>query len=329
MKNSLLRMSGLLVFAGIAACGDITTVAPIAPTMSVASATRSVAAEPSGEIATISPYLAQLNDELDAAGSDIRNAKAELLMDGNGWDGVSSTIVIANDRFRGIGAEWVPGDPRRAGRIGVNYQVRQALQPTTRDPDGSNVRLVPFSQLDTQIEEGMQAWRDQGCSAPITRVPVSNAPTDIYQLGWFPKQQFWAIAGGDTLVGNRIIGVTLSAIFVDAVTRVPTDIDRNGKADLGRSQILYNNRFYWGATAAPNVVDFYSIITHETGHGVGLGHFGKVFANAKDLNPNGTIPAAAIKYAPLAIMNAVYVTGRGEIRGTDHSSFCQIWASAK
>ncbi len=34
-----------------------------------------------------------------------------------------------------------------------------------------------------------------------------------------------------------------------------------------------------------------------------------------------------MKFAPYAMMNAVYLAGRNELAGTDHSSFCQIWAS--
>jgi hypothetical protein len=39
------------------------------------------------------------------------------------------------------------------------------------------------------------------------------------------------------------------------------------------------------------------------------------------------ISISDIKYAPKALMNAVYVTGRTDILGTDNSQFCQIWAS--
>jgi hypothetical protein len=39
------------------------------------------------------------------------------------------------------------------------------------------------------------------------------------------------------------------------------------------------------------------------------------------------IQIADIEYAPKALMNALDVTGRDEIRGTDNGSFCQIWAS--
>src|SRR5258705_2231989 len=107
MKNSLLRMSGLLVFAGIAACGDVATVAP---TMTPASLSRSaakatvldaslstplstLAANTSDEVATVSPYLMQLNDELAASGSNMRFIKAELLMDGHLYDSRAHTIV--------------------------------------------------------------------------------------------------------------------------------------------------------------------------------------------------------------------------------------------
>jgi hypothetical protein len=69
-------------------------------------------------------------------------------------------------------------------------------------------------------------------------------------------------------------------------------------------------------------------MTHETGHSLGLGHFGKLFVTKHDA-ADGRITISDIKYAPYAIMNAAYVDGRNEIAGTDHSSFCQIWSSAK
>jgi len=34
-----------------------------------------------------------------------------------------------------------------------------------------------------------------------------------------------------------------------------------------------------------------------------------------------------VKYSPKALMNAVYITGREEIAGTDVASFCAAWAS--
>lgn len=345
MKSNLLRVSSVLALVGAASCSDTTT--PVAPTMKVGAATQSAASLSSGESSEVSPILAGLNVQLAAAHANVRIAKAELIMDATQWNGATSTIIFANDRARGIGAEWVPGDPRRDGRVGVTYAFgsNRDIQPLTRNPDGSNLHPVSFEQLDAQIEESMAAWRNQSCAAPITRVAIPAGtdpdqldeyfrglpespnyaqPADIVQAGWQASSFFRAIAGGPA--GNNIIGVTFTFVFTDAAGN-PTDIDRNKKDDTGLAEIFYNTAFAWGNNGAANVVDFYSIITHETGHALGLGHFGKLFVT-KHAAADG-IQIADIKYAPYAIMNAAYVTGRNEIAGTDHSSFCQIWASAK
>jgi hypothetical protein len=106
---------------------------------------------------------------------------------------------------------------------------------------------------------------------------------------------------------------------------VNTDINGDGKLDTGLAEIYYNPTFRWTNRGAPNAIDFFSVITHETGHSVGLAHFGKLFVTKKDAADG--IQIADIKFAPKALMNAAYVTGRDEIRGTDNGSFCQIWAS--
>ena len=333
--KKLLSASGLLALVALAACSDVAPVAPAIAVPAASSAARSLdmgavlsteGAVLTDEATALSEYLVQLNDELAASGSNMRYLKAELLMDGSRWDGVTSTIVLADNRYRGIGAEWVPGDPRRGERVGVNYLVQQNLLPTTRDADGKNVKLVDKVQLNAQIEEGMTAWRNQSCSAPITPLSKTDKSVDIVQRGWYDRKFFWQFAS-DTASANSIIGITLSQGFITPDGKFYTDIDRNGKVDLSFSQIIYNNRFYWGSNAAPNVVDFYSIITHETGHALGLGHFGKLFVTKHDTADG--IQISDIKYSPYAIMNAAYVTGRNEIAGTDRSSFCQIWSAAK
>jgi hypothetical protein len=294
----------------------------------------------------VSPVLAELDARLAAAGSNLRVAKAEFIVDTSNWTGASQTL-IANDRARGLGSEWVAGDPRRDGRVGVTYTFdpRQGREPFTRNPDGSGLRQVPFPDLEPFLEEAMSAWRDQTCSsAPIERVAVPagvdpdlldqfflgsdggrpyEQVSDIVQGGWQVPGFFTAIAGPD---GDNIIGVTFTFWYVDD-NDVPTDINGDGKRDTGLAEIYYNTRFAWGDSQALNVVDYYSILTHETGHAMGLAHFGKVFITKHDAADG--IQIADIKYAPLALMNAVYVTGRGEIEGTDNSSFCMIWASKK
>ncbi|MEX2152594.1 MAG: hypothetical protein WD825_04595 [Gemmatimonadaceae bacterium] len=300
--------------------------------------------ESSDENATVSIELAQMNEQLAALGANVRIAKAELLLAADGWDAVSSTIVLANDRFRGIGAEWVKGDPRRDGRTGVTYAVGvgRLPRPTVLRAGGSRT-VATTAELEAHVEEGMDAWRNKSCSnAPITRVPAGDNPdfvddlvfgapaaykqvSDIVESRWLPSVFFTAIFGP---AGANIIGVTFSFVFDDA--NGPTDIDNNQKLDLGLSEIYYNSRFLWSDAAALGVaslgtMDFYSIITHETGHSLGLGHFGKVFITKKDAADG--LQLSDVKFAPRAMMNAVYFTGRSELAGTDNSSFCSLWAS--
>jgi hypothetical protein len=108
-------------------------------------------------------------------------------------------------------------------------------------------------------------------------------------------------------------------IFVDA-NNVPTDIDNNGRADVAFREIYYNLRFAWSeGPSRPRGIDIDSVATHEAGHAFGLGHFGKVF-----LDNNGVL-----KFAPRAVMNAVYVSPFASLAGTDNASFCSIWANGK
>ena len=343
-----MRLRSLLaVFAGglaVAACSADPVGDPSSSLQSVHAGPAHAAAAADDD-AVVSPFLADLDARLAAAGSNLRVARAEIIVDTSG-DRATSQVLIANDRARGLAYEWVSGDPRRSGRVGVTYAFDpyQGREPFTRNPDGSGLRQMPFAELDPQLETTMAAWRNLTCSdAPIDRVavPAGTDPdlldqvflgsdgagrtyqqvSDIVQAGWQHPNFFTAFAGAN---GNNIIGVTFSFWFVDA-NGDPTDINGDGKRDTGLAEIYYNTRFAWGNTGALNVVDTYTITTHETGHSVGLGHFGKVFVTKKAA-ANG-IQIADIKYAPKALMNAVYVTGRTDIMGTDNSQFCQIWAS--
>ena len=349
--SSLLRTGSLFVLVGVAACGETAPVTAVRPPLAA-----SLAIAPDtglDERSMVSPRMAEINKKLAAAKSKVRIAKAEVLMNST-WNGVSSTLIFANDRVRGIGSEWVKGDPNRGGRLGVSYQIasHRATMPRVINADRATVRLATPTELETQLEEGMSAWRAQGCSiAPITRVaiPANTDPdfldqfflgerisknyvqsADIVQGGWKSAEFFRAIGEffyDDPSVGDNIIGITFTFTWVDDNGQ-PTDLDRNGKEDIGLAEVYYNDIFVWDNSGIVDlrVVDFYSIITHETGHAVGLGHFGKVFITGPDV-ADGSLSLSEVKYAPYALMNAVYIAGRGSITGTDNSSFCQVWAS--
>jgi hypothetical protein len=163
-----------------------------------------------------------------------------------------------------------------------------------------------------------------------TPSPTYAQPADIVQAGWQPPEFFDAITPGGSDV---FLGITISFFFADdqgtadPSDDVPTDLDGDGQLDRALAEIYYNPTFVWTNRGAPQTIDFFSILTHESGHGLGLAHFGKVFVTKKDAADG--ISIADVKYAPKALMNALYVTGRNEIAGSDNASFCQIWASIK
>jgi hypothetical protein len=348
MKFSRLVAPGALACAlALTACADEATDAPAGAVALEGASVLSSKAKESITIedqGTVSSLLGQMNASLAASGSRMRVAKAELIVDPKTWDG-TSTIIFANDRGRGIGTEWVEGDPRREGRTGVSYAFDLAgRQPVVRNAAGG-FRLATFAEVEVELERGMSAWRDETCSdAAISRVAVptaidpdllddlfNGAPevpgrtyaqvSDIVQAGWQPSSFFRAFAGP---AGDNILGVAFTFVFVDDAGEI-TDIDRDGNEDTGLVEIYYTTRYLWTSVPDPTAIDFNAIITHETGHGMGLAHFGKLFVTRKDASDG--IQLADVKYAPRALMNAAYVDGTGTIFGTDRSSFCQIWAS--
>jgi hypothetical protein len=361
--SHVLRAGSVIALAGLVACADQQSTSPSSPDARKFDAQEALKrSSGSDEVAAVSPALGRLNVRLAAAGSNLRIMKAEILYAAKGADEATSTLIFANNRVRGLIAEWVEGDERRDGRRGVTYAFDPVLQttafglpnlPAIEVNGGASFRLSTQAELETYIEEGMQAWRDRKCSdTPIERVnvaPVTDPdqldeffllgqgpsanyvqPADIVQAGWQPPAFFnnYTPPNG----AQFILGVTFTFVFVDdqgtpdESDDVPTDVDGNGKLDAALREIYYNPFFIWTNQATSGFIDFFTIITHETGHALDLAHFGKVFVTKRDA-ADGIDPLTDVKYAPKALMNAVYVDGRTEILGTDNSSFCQIWAS--
>ena len=354
--SNVLQTGCLVALAGLTACTDQPATEPSgagAPAMAKAKT------PDNGEVTVVGhPLLTRINTGLAAKRSNIRVAKAELRYEGKAFDAKSPTLIFANDRTHLTPHQWVAGDPRRDGRIGVTYAVDPQLQtfltglsfPVPVIETGAAFRLSSQAELDGLIEESMQAWRDRRCAdTPIERVAVAAGtdpdqlddlflgrpspsatyaqPADIVQAGWQPAEFFDAVRPGGS---DAILGITFTFVFVedqntpDPSDDVPTDINGDGRLDTALAEIYYNPSFIWTTRGAPNTVDFYSVITHETGHGLSLAHFGKVFITKKDDADGPQIDD--FKFAPKALMNAVYVTGRDEIVGSDNAAFCQVWA---
>ena len=111
--STLLRRGVALVLVGAAACEAPTT--PQSP-LTPSAAAESKAASTTDEIVAVSPLLGQINARLASSKLHIGVDRAQLLYATKGLDGQKATLLLANDRTRGFGVEWVKGDPRRDGR---------------------------------------------------------------------------------------------------------------------------------------------------------------------------------------------------------------------
>ena len=271
------------------------------------------------EEARFSPVLAGINDQLAVEGSEYRIESAEAMTTAGPEFGI--TLIANNRGNKQLGSHWVAGDPRRGGFTDIAYFIDLF--------DGATASGLTAAQTTGAIDAAMSTWQDVQCSdIPITRLGAFNIdlgfvefllgfggfPQPLFDLthaGFLPGAFFDALApGGSTF----ILGVTVTLVFVDG-NGIPTDIDGNGKTDTGIREIYYNNAFPWFVNGVNNV-DVQSVAVHEAGHGLSQAHFGKVFLDNK----------GNLKFAPKAVMNAVYVGPQRDLLGTDNGGHCSIWA---
>lgn len=315
----------------LAGCSDREPTAPLRHLSPVGPAlSSSVRAE-------YSPVIDQIQQALVESGvTSVALVSAEISVagDSSGWEG--ATTLIANNRTHTLSSAFVPSDPRRGGLSSISYLTDQSETNAVARNSAGVQFLLTSAVIEPEIDASMARWQNQpGCGAPtVVKVADSGADpdlidgivfrnpaligtpfADITHAGWLPPPFFNAIRPPN---GSAfILGVTFTFIFVDG--GVPTDIDRDGRADAAFREIYYNRRFLWKTDAAfPVGIDIQSVVTHEAGHAFGLGHFGKVF-----LNNNGVF-----QFAPRAVMNAVYISAFRDLAGTDNASFCQLWANA-
>lgn len=287
--------------------------------------------------AEYSPMIDEIRQGLVASGVtnvELVSAEISVAADSSGWDG--ATTLIANNRTHTLSSAFVPSDPRRGGASSISYLIDQSETNAVSRNSAGTPFLLTSAAIEPEIDASMARWQNQpGCGGPtVVKIADSGADpdlidgivfsnpaligtpfADITHAGWLPRAFFNALAPNGS---SFILGVTFTFVFIDAAG-LPTDIDRDGRADVAFREIYYNRRFFWTTdpTFTP-AVDIQSVVTHEAGHAYGLGHFGKVF-----IDNNGVI-----QYAPRAVMNAVYVSSFRDLAGTDNGSFCQLWANA-
>lgn len=294
-----------------------------------------VVADQSADAPVYSQTLANFNVALAQAGiANVRVDRAEMSVSRDGVN--TATTLIANNRTHQLNSQFVASDPRRGGFADLSYLVDQS-DGTALSIVNKAVVLLPNSTTEPAIDRSILRWGNTTqCPSPaVTKLAddgtdpdvvdglignpadIGTPRADITQAGWLPAPFFDALAPKGS---SFILGVTFTFIFTED-DGTPTDLDRDGNADVAFREIYYNRSFPWTTNAAlsANNIDIESVATHENGHALGLGHFGKVFL---DNNDN-------LKFAPRAVMNAVYASPFRELAGTDNASYCSVWASRR
>jgi len=258
-----------------------------------------------------------MNDQFAVGGENFRVEKVEF----STYDEIGPT-VYANDRQQQLGSHWVPYAPNRYGVRDIYWLIDQV------DTCGD----VPWPDAYAAIVMAVNMWNTVPCAdIPLVQIPDFGMDwgvvqcllgfggtcgwlADLTHAGWLPGAFFDVIGGPGG--SDVILGVTYTFIWVDDITGEPTDMDNNGKNDVAFREIYENDKFNWGIDI--RYFDIETVIAHEVGHGLSLGHFGKIFRDA------GT---DHLQFAPRALMNAIYFDILHELLGTDNASFCSIWSS--
>src|SRR6185436_13789907 len=107
------------------------------------------------DVVRVNRALAKIDARLAARGAKYRFAQAEVIYAAKGYEAQSATVIIANDRFHQLASQWVEGDPRRDGRVGITYAIDPELQtfltgigfPVPVVENGTGFRLTTQAEL--------------------------------------------------------------------------------------------------------------------------------------------------------------------------------------
>ena len=242
--------------------------------------------------------------------------------------------------------QWVENDARRHGDDGLTLYYRIDL---TELPPG-----VSAAKTEAAIEAAVATFEGQRCGMTLDLVRVDADPgmdfgfvqhavgmggaaaprADITFAGWLPAS-FMAAAG---VPGS--FGVALPAAWqtdgslawgleVWDPDRSFTDVNRDRKHDLFATEIYFNRDWNY-VTDDKELADtlFYidvqTIATHELGHALGMGHFGR---STVILDANGQFVDLYVNPHSASLMNTSSFYQKRDLSGSDVASFCQLYAN--
>ncbi|MGH7586888.1 MAG: hypothetical protein ACREMH_11620 [Gemmatimonadales bacterium] len=277
----------------------------------------------SGEATATSTGLDEVNARLATEGRPIRVGQALLLL-APGAPPNRASVVFSNDRNLRLPFQWVQGDPRR-GTTG--NQLRHYFF----SPLGAVNTFTGPADGEPQVDASFGTWEGLSCvNTDLVKKPFDGTfpsaifaggdplGADINTTGFIPAVFFDLVLGPGA--STQVLGVTFPFIWVDE-NGDPTDIDGDGNADTAFAEIWYNNGFTWTLTGVGGI-DVQTVALHENGHGLGLGHFGKVHATFPPPKELGRLHVS-----PRAVMNMFILSTLRELLGSDKAGVCGIFAS--
>jgi hypothetical protein len=222
-------------------------------------------------------------------------------------------------RIHQQGSRWVPNDIRRnAQATDITYWVDQVL--------GDKINGLSNDETKAAIDRAMATWGnnkglkktdiiERNCSDPNCDPTVFDDyldgktvlppyVADIVHAGWWPKGFFERAIGPGG--GDSILAFSVTFVFLDSAGNY-TDLNGDHYLDTAFTEIYYNKNFYWGIDVdLSQGIDVETVALHESGHALGLGHFGP---------------------PPTAVMNAVYSGRRQTPLPIDGAGLFTLWGS--
>lgn len=240
----------------------------------------------------------------------------------------ATAVTTLDQQFEStLQSRWVPNDQRRDWNGDGNLQDIDwvGFAPFALANGAINAVPIYTDMYDVWENDGYcntvdieeNSW--DGISNPSVILAIGglqdNGPiADVSVVGFLPAFIFEAVLGAE-----NILGVAFSFVFIDE-NGDPTSTTR-GKDDKAFTEIWFNDGFTWSNDPQFGI-DIESVVLHEFGHSLNLGHFGILqrfdFAD-------GTFD---LVYQPVNTMNALYIGEEKQTLGqNDKGNFCEAWGS--